>query len=734
MVSTVGDAAQEADRASTHASDSNMILPPPAIRSIVDKTAAFVAKSPNASMFEDKIRAREKSDSRFAFLNASDAYHAYYQQRLEAFKRGEETDAPDGANSAADGTQASMQDAATVNGQNSADSAGSDGRPPEPPALEFLVEQPPSINAVDLDILRLTALFTARSGRKFTSELASRESRNYQFDFLRPSHSLFGYFNRQAVCCYLLSMREQYTKILIPSSQMLERLESRAGGPPQSTDVDKAVKGRRAVLKDAHVRADWDRWDSTKRQELADAEEAERIAFAEIDWQDFVVASTIEFTEGDEAGLVELPPPMSLSEVENMTLAQKKMAAMIMEGKEDEAQNSSDEGEMDLEEPEATVRQHGGNQSRQDVTTKVNGNGDGPIKIRKDYVPKAKRPAQQTQAYTEFGGQQVPVEEFAQHIRYELLDPRWKEEKRRSEANRSAANLLPEGTDVASSIRDLAAHRPDIFGGSANDQDIKRRQEELLAQSKAREAHVWDGHTATKEAVQSRYQANANFQEQIEALHRAKGLVGPDDGQEPKIGPAAPVTAEPSAPAEAISTFMRGATMSADPQPQSAAASISAPTGPMHHYPAPVPPPMASTQPMSFEAQPTESRGVVRPGAEPEEQRSFKRQRIEKREDGTLWPEDEWLASHPDEVTVKVQLPDYASKPSWGCDGSVLELEVPLTIQVGLLRDKIMSKRGLPVSKQKFTYNGKPLTNQPTLAGLNFESGDVIQVAVKEKR
>jgi hypothetical protein len=48
------------------------------------------------------------------------------------------------------------------------------------------------------DILRLTALFTARSGRKFTSDLAARESRNYQFDFLRPTHSLFGYFNRCA--------------------------------------------------------------------------------------------------------------------------------------------------------------------------------------------------------------------------------------------------------------------------------------------------------------------------------------------------------------------------------------------------------------------------------------------------------------------------------------------------------------------------------------------------------
>lgn len=46
---------------------------------------------------------------------------------------------------------------------------------------------------------------------------------------------------------------------------------------------------------------------------------------------------------------------------------------------------------------------------------------------------------------TTFGDQQVPVEDFANHVRIELLDPRWKEEKRISEANRSASNLLPGG-------------------------------------------------------------------------------------------------------------------------------------------------------------------------------------------------------------------------------------------------------------------------------------------------
>jgi splicing factor 3A subunit 1 len=40
----------------------------------------------------------------------------------------------------------------------------------------------------------------------------------------------------------------------------------------------------------------------------------------------------------------------------------------------------------------------------------------------------------------------------------------------------------------------------------------------------------------------------------------------------------------------------------------------------------------------------------------------------------------------------------------------------------------------LPISKQKFTYNGRILANSATLAGLNFEEGDTVQVSVKEKK
>ena len=287
-------------------------------------------------------------------------------------------------------------------------------RPPSLRPLLLLEHNADSQNAHS-DILRLTALFTARSGRKFASDLAARESRNYQFDFLRPSHSLFGFFNRcvpsfspfpsgtRRADSPTRSLVEQYTKILVPSKDFVARLERRAGGPPDST-ADRVVIGRREVLKDAQARVEWEKWESTRRKEAEDEAEQERIAFAEIDWQDFQVVSTIEFTENDEAGIAELPPPMSLAEVENMSIAQKKMAAMIMEGKDvpggadggDDEAHEEQEMEMDDQsddEDEAAPAPAAGvevvEQKREDVVEITQADSSAPVKIRKDYVRSA---------------------------------------------------------------------------------------------------------------------------------------------------------------------------------------------------------------------------------------------------------------------------------------------------------------------------------------------------------
>ena len=126
----------------------------------------------------------------------------------------------------------------------------------EPPVPEFILNIP-NITAINLCVLlrsicerhvvlkyrsanrntiELTALFTARRGRLFLNALSAREGRNYQFHFVRPTHSLFGYFNRSV---------EQYSTVLLPSKETLAQLKERTHDGVQWRDLEVASKRAR---------------------------------------------------------------------------------------------------------------------------------------------------------------------------------------------------------------------------------------------------------------------------------------------------------------------------------------------------------------------------------------------------------------------------------------------------------------------------------------------------------
>lgn len=265
--------------------------------------------------------------------------------------------------------------------------------------------------------MKLTALFTARRGRSFLASLSAREGRNYQFDFLRPNHSLFGYFNR---------LVDQYSKVINPNKDALEQLQMRAEEGAQYETLGLARK-----------HAKWERNKSEKDKKRLDDQEAEKskpfsfeyvadklmsvlpVAFAEIDWNDYAIVQTIEFTAADANS--ELPPPMSVQEVENMTLAQKRMAAMIMEdtsgdvealraqqaaaeaeaaaavggvgiANDDDAameeSDDEDEGTQARKKREAEERERELERAKAIQASSIN--TAGPMKIRTDYVPKRK--------------------------------------------------------------------------------------------------------------------------------------------------------------------------------------------------------------------------------------------------------------------------------------------------------------------------------------------------------
>lgn len=104
--------------------------------------------------------------------------------------------------------------------------------------------------------MKLTALFTAQRGRTFLSALSSREGHNYQFEFLRPNHSLFGYFNR---------LVDQYTRVLHPDKDTLEQLKDR---------TQPGAKWRTLEVSRRHAK--WERYKRETDKQRQDDQEAER--------------------------------------------------------------------------------------------------------------------------------------------------------------------------------------------------------------------------------------------------------------------------------------------------------------------------------------------------------------------------------------------------------------------------------------------------------------------------
>merc|ERR1712217_589660 len=157
-----------------------------------------------------------------------------------------------------------------------------------PPPDQYIVNHP-YIAPMDMDIIKITAQFVARNGQKFLIGLTQRESRNPQFDFLKPTHALFGYFT---------SLVDAYTKCLMPNKDEVEKLK-------------KCMNDPREVFDKASSRFAWDEQEEAPRENREEEEKAEREQMQQIDWHDFVVVETIEFTAEDNN--IPLSAPLDVS-------------------------------------------------------------------------------------------------------------------------------------------------------------------------------------------------------------------------------------------------------------------------------------------------------------------------------------------------------------------------------------------------------------------------------------
>lgn len=309
--------------------------------------------------------------------------------------------------------------------------------PPQPPEFHFSARMP-NINAQDLEVVRLTALFVAKNGRQFMTTLSQRETGNYQFDFLRPNHSLHNFFQR---------LIDQYTALL------------RAGGidgeggklqQERTRELQANVEDKFNVYGRAKQRAEWFKFQDEQKAQKEEEIEKEKMSYAQIDWHDFVVVETVEFTEADEQQ--NLPPPTSLSELQFASLDQKAMMSInshnmrIEEAMPEDTdyynnnsypsqptqmgpppiptpqyqqqdvrmQNTDEEDEEEQRIRERTEAR----QRAQQAQAEAKG-GSAPMKIKENYVPRAAARAANKQNIVVCPNcrQQMPVNELDEHMR-----------------------------------------------------------------------------------------------------------------------------------------------------------------------------------------------------------------------------------------------------------------------------------------------------------------------------
>lgn len=462
-------------------------MPPKNVRVNIEKTAGYVAR--NGAAFEERLRGGQ-AGSKMTFLLPEDAYHSYYRWRIQEIKEGRGNNISAGRKEGEGGTGATF--------------AGREERkgPEQPEEFQFSARMP-NINAQDLEVVKLTALFVAKNGRSWMTALSQREAGNFQFDFLRPQHSLYQFFSR---------LVDQYTDLLTG--------DSADGGRPQKkriTELEANVQNRFRMLDRAKKRAEWVKYQESQKVAQEEKEEKEKIAYAQIDWHDFVVVETVVFDERDDNA--NLPAPTTLNDLQSASLEQKAAMRVGADRRIEEAMPTFEDYDSFYNNATPTPQQPAVNGQRppstqptpvqnqpyqpppqqaqqieeQDRLSTLQADrararaaqeaartSTNPMKIRKDYVPAAQARAQKSSGTSICPNckQAIPNAEMAEHMRIELLDPNWREQYRTAQHRSSTTNLST--ADVANNLKRLASQRTDVFdpvtGLAVSEEELERRK------------------------------------------------------------------------------------------------------------------------------------------------------------------------------------------------------------------------------------------------------------------
>lgn len=461
----------------------SMIYPPPETKKVIDKAATLVAQ------YGIQVETSMKEDPNFSFINKSDPYYPYYQSKISQSKeelrqnlskKMEEYYSQENSNTnneflnkkrkednsvelekeAKELLKEAMKD--KIDLLRSDKNLNNSDKIPQPLPDMFSVPQP-NISGTELDIIKISAQFVAKNGQKFLSDLIRREKDNPQFDFMKPQHTLFGYFTFLVGC---------YAKILNNKNEIMSKIEKYA------TNSDEILKSANMHYLYEKKLSKIPRGKRFSQEDLLTNEEKEKNK--QIDWYDFVLVETIDFSSDEE----------EKSEKSNKQIVGKENIYdnNYINNKENEIDNTTiftNEENNSVTNNEDDKTAYSNNKSNHNIN--IN-NGQEIIyingkKIIRNYVREKKKPILD-KGVDDVNEVKCPLcklsikpNKIEEHLKIELLDPKWKKIQEVINKNQEQTNLAGTG-DLLIYLDEFSKSRPDLFGDVDDIKKLEKKRKE----------------------------------------------------------------------------------------------------------------------------------------------------------------------------------------------------------------------------------------------------------------
>jgi splicing factor 3A subunit 1 len=650
-----------------------VIRPPPEIRAVADRTALYVAK--NGRAFETRILGSEKGKTpKFAFLHGSSPFHAYYEEKIQFYEEGGEDSKENDPQKEKNNDEKAKKEkpveprkedkrvktsvvdpvAKALLAQLSKisqfreaqEEAAKEDEPaeaqktaapiPAPPVLQFVnIVAPSSLSMVQTETIQLVAQFTALDGKSgsFLSQLTLREWNNPAFAFCQPRHGHFAYFSA------LVDAYRHVLGVWTGSNSANDSVKEMSRSVEKCLDL---AAYRAAYERDAEEQA-------RKRDDTASGA-------AQVDWHDFVVVETIDFPADEKVELSMLPPPP-------VTSVQPQF------------QTNSEDNDEDMDESDSE--------------------DDEQIRVVPSYQPKvvSSQTNRNEMVIDPISGKSVPIKDMQEHMRIQLLDPKWAEERKKFQEKQKDSNLVG-GDVVASNLARFSQARGDMFG--AADQDMLSKGTDSKKRLEEANRIIWQ-----------------------QAQNPAGG-----------VGPTLPV----SAPQEGTLLHHNVPAMDIGIEPSAKRPRVD--TGsviPLPPPPPPPPPPPLVPQSNSIVPPPGFSAATEDPftisGSAPSQGLT---------EGNDLLSESDFVASlSKPEVTLQIRVPNDPTQMAWNFYGQIVSLSINVMSTVKVVKQEVsrVNLNNMPANKiqLKNTATGAFLKDSLSLAALNLGPSASLELVPKTR-